>query len=315
MLLKSDVLKSAMLNYLNSIKLDQVEDAQVRNTLSRITLEALRTDILTRGNYKIGSPCQDSYNHEVPASAQIGDEGGEICFNTNLISDQLKERTIEEGFIRLAALAFHEHVHHLQSRWTNVKKNEDEAYRVADYVLLTAKTVQMPSLKWSVAATNIPIGSSVDESPLSTLAHGTKIQIPLNAVIAAQKTQLGLGGDEFSQSVYDLSLSCSLVFPSSSENRVLTGTLQIEVDHIDESLWEDARIFGGVFQKCRYSEKIAGKYTINGAPRSDIQVICTSSYSVSMPHDCRETWPYVSAFRRVIENAGGVLTPTPAVQF
>jgi hypothetical protein len=316
MLLQGEQLKSAMLNYLNSIKLDQVEDAQVKSTLSRISVAALRADILTRDNYKSGSRCQDSYNLAVPASAKIGDQGGEICFDTALISEQLKGQSVEEGFIRLAALAFHEHVHHFQSPSTDLKKNEDEAYHVSDYVLLTAKTVQMPSLKWSVQSDD-SAEPSIEPSFLSELPAGSKIRIPLNAFVPAQSTLLPLGKISYFTDAQQVELSCNLIFPSSSKNRTLKATLDLEVSKVNLRYARNAQYTGqAVQQYCAYEGAIFGELKLNGVKRPEVDLICSSKYPIATGTECPfYPMPKISGFRKLVENAGGTLTPSSAVQF
>lgn len=316
LLLQGEQLKSAMLNYLNSIKLDQVEDVQVKNTLSRITLEALRADILTRDNYKSGSQCRDSYNREVPASAKIGDQGGEICFDTGLISEQLKGQTVEEGFIRLAALTFHEHVHHFQSKWTDMKKNEDEAYRVSDYVLLTAKTVQMPSLKWMVKPDE-QVAPGIDASHMSRLPQGSKIRIQLNADIAATDQMLSLGKYSYFRDGNEIQFTCYLHFLPSKKNRTLKAEFELDVDHIGGNISRYAAFEGGHMQDyCAVEESIAGKVTIDGKLRPEMEMGCTSAYQISHGTDCPNyPSPTISNLRKLIENAGGTLTPSSAVKF
>jgi hypothetical protein len=316
MLLQGEQLKSAMLNYLNSIKLDQVADAQVKNTLSRISIAALRTDILTRDNYKSGSQCQDSYNQNVPASAKIGDQGGEICFDTNLISEQLKGRTVEEGFIRLAALAFHEHVHHFQNPSTNLQKNEDEAYHVSDYVLLTAKTVQMPSLKWSVQS-DTPTEPSIDDSYLTELPQGSKIRMPVSAFVPTQSTIVQLGKISYNRYNQETELSCYLSFPSSGKNRTLNATLELEVEIINLRAGRNAQYQDQTLQEsCVDEGAIFGELKLNGVKRPEIRLICATSYPIATGTECPfYPAPKISDMRKLIENAGGALTLSSPVSF
>jgi len=149
LLLEDGSLKRAMQNYLSSISLSSVNNDSVRATLTRVIANgALRKDIETTGNYVIEARCHDAYDNSVAASAHIGDVGGPICFDVERLADSYRELSREEGMIRLAALAFHEHIHHFQDPKSPIEEIEREAYRVGAYVELTAKVVQEPLLKW-----------------------------------------------------------------------------------------------------------------------------------------------------------------------
>jgi hypothetical protein len=126
--------------------------------------------------------CHDSLNAEVPASAKIGEIGGKICFDTKKIADEFHDLSQEEVMIRLAALAFHEHVHHFQKPETDLKINEDEAYNLSAYVKITAKLTQIPVLKWSdanleqayytmTATHDIVFGANSLSAPLAVPEH------------------------------------------------------------------------------------------------------------------------------------------------
>ncbi len=93
--------------------------------------QALVNDIQTSGNYTIGTDCKDAYSNSVPASTVIGDVGGKICFNSVQIAADIQNLNQEDGMIRLAALAFHEHVHHFQNASAGATVNEAEAYQFA----------------------------------------------------------------------------------------------------------------------------------------------------------------------------------------
>jgi hypothetical protein len=56
----------------------------------------------------------------------------------------------EDVMVKLASLALHEHTHHFQRFAENqIEANEMEANRIAGYILITAKFVQLPLLKWT----------------------------------------------------------------------------------------------------------------------------------------------------------------------
>jgi hypothetical protein len=61
----------------------------------------------------------------------------------------LKGLSEEDVMVRLAGLAFHEHTHHYQVFSNDkVQENEDLANRIGGYILVTAKFVQLPLLRW-----------------------------------------------------------------------------------------------------------------------------------------------------------------------
>ncbi len=151
LLLQGDGLKNAILNYVRTLQVDQVSDPLTRSTFQRMLRDgALQKDISTPKNYTFGTSCKDAYSDEVPASAKIGDIGGEICFDVEKLAQDYAALSSEEMMIRLASLAIHEHVHHFQQLSNSPSENEDEAYRVSAYLQLTAKIEQIPLLKWSL---------------------------------------------------------------------------------------------------------------------------------------------------------------------
>lgn len=144
-------LKNAMVNYLRTLQVERIEETNLRKLFqSKIEKNRLVEDIQT-SRYKVGS-CTDSLNQAVYASANLGQRSGDICFDSDRLAEALMGLNEEQVMVHLAALAFHEHTHHFQifSKLTrDINENEAEANKVAGYVLLTAKFVQLPLLKWT----------------------------------------------------------------------------------------------------------------------------------------------------------------------
>lgn len=156
LLIEGGGLKRAMQNYITTVPLEQIEDNAVKAVLTRVMVgNALVNDILTPNNYFAATtdqPCVDAFDNKVPASTEVGKFGGRVCFDIDKLVAAYKEYSEEEVMIHLASLAFHEQIHHFQKQSEDVKviqKNEDEANRVAGYILITAKFVQIPLLEWA----------------------------------------------------------------------------------------------------------------------------------------------------------------------
>lgn len=154
LLLEGGGLKLAMLHYLSTLQAGKVSDDQVRESLKRLMAgDRLKKDIMTSNNYVIATSrlaCRDAYNVEVPASTRVGEFGGSICFDVPKLAEAYRGYTQEEILIHLAGLAFHEHMHHFQiPAHDRIQENEDEANRLGGYVLLTAKTLDIPVLNWA----------------------------------------------------------------------------------------------------------------------------------------------------------------------
>lgn len=156
LLIEGGGLKRAMQNYLTTVQVDQIEDEPVKVSMIKMMEgNALIEDLLTPNNYFTATneqPCVDAFNNQVPASTTIGKIGGRVCFDLDKLVEAYKEFSEEEVMIRLASLAIHEHTHHFQKPSADVKviqQNEDEANRVAGYILVTAKFVQIPLLEWT----------------------------------------------------------------------------------------------------------------------------------------------------------------------
>lgn len=160
-------LKASMLHYLDTIDLSQVKNPEIQKTFERMLKDqALQNDISTPKNYKIGLQGCDEPQMPVKGRAKlvraststgsngIPNIGGRVCFDLpGLVSDfRGQGLSVEDAVIKLAAVAFHEHVHHFQegtSDTNTIMQEEDEANNLAGYVELTAKLVQVPLLKWS----------------------------------------------------------------------------------------------------------------------------------------------------------------------
>jgi hypothetical protein len=163
-------LKNAMLNYLKSIPLEQVQDEEVKTNLQKLPL----ADDIATSEYFIAdvNQCVDRFDKKVPASTEIGKPGARICFDVVKLVEDYKNLSEEETMIRLAGLAFHEHVHHFQVLGD---KNEDEANKIGGYVLVTAKYTQIPVLEWSMDSEN-----EDEEIKLLPLHLGSKAAIELS---------------------------------------------------------------------------------------------------------------------------------------
>lgn len=159
------LLKTSMINYLKTMSVAKVENPEARKVfLSYPGVNLLLEDIL-KSRYYISenAECRDAYNNEVGASARIGEKGGVICFDIQKIAYSTRSLSAEKAMIKLAALAFHEHVHHFQNISGNdtkkIEANEYEAYALSAYVELTAKTAQVPILKWDMEDKVLPLCS------------------------------------------------------------------------------------------------------------------------------------------------------------
>lgn len=152
LLLEEDGLKKAMINYLKTIIVDQIEDVQVREKLKvMMKNNSLLNDIMN-SKYVVKTQCFDAYDHSVSASTKVGELNSDICFDIEKLSKIYVGLGDENVMIRLASLAFHEHTHHFQSfspSKKSIRKNEDEANFISGYISITAKFVQLPILKWT----------------------------------------------------------------------------------------------------------------------------------------------------------------------
>lgn len=160
-LINGDSLKNAMMNYLRTVRLEQIEDAQVKATLTRAMAgNALLEDIPNSRYVRDDGNCKDAYGRVASASTRIGVPGAQICFDVGRLAENMRGLGDEALMIRLAAVAFHEHTHHFQvddRTRERVAANEAEGDRVAGYVVLTARFVTLPLLRWT------PPGSGPDQ--------------------------------------------------------------------------------------------------------------------------------------------------------
>ena len=130
----------------------QISESIVKSFLSS-NLNALIIEDIWKSPYRFDSGCVENHNGEtIAARTSIGVRGATICFDLDVLFDQLKQLSVEEATIRIAALAFHEHIHHFQSVNDSMEKNEDAAYKIAAYVRTTAKFAQVPLLQWEGAS-------------------------------------------------------------------------------------------------------------------------------------------------------------------
>jgi len=153
LLIENDGLKQAMLNYLKTIKIDQIEDVKVRVKMKSMMLDEKLLNDIKNSKYGISSNCKDEYDNAVSASTQVGKINSDICFDTEKLSKLYVGLDDENVMIKLASLAFHEHTHHFQVHSPSkkgIEKNEAEANLISGYILITAKFVQLPLLKWTI---------------------------------------------------------------------------------------------------------------------------------------------------------------------
>ena len=153
LLIESGGLKQAMLGYVQTLPLEQVEDAQVRGLLKDLAPKSKLGHDIESSSYVIANAslqCRDAYDQAVPASTRVGKIGSQVCFNVDKLAASYRGLGDEDLMVQLASLAFHEHIHHFQTFSQDaIKKNEADANRVAGYILITAKFVQLPILKWT----------------------------------------------------------------------------------------------------------------------------------------------------------------------
>lgn len=134
-------LKRAMLNYLRTIKVEELRNQEIKELLGKITIPQFENDIL-QSPYYTKNKCQDEFQKSVHASSLFGKQSSPICFDTEKLTMELKSASQEESLLKLAAIAFHEHIHHFQSRPMNheqIEAKEKQAYDFQVYALNTAK--------------------------------------------------------------------------------------------------------------------------------------------------------------------------------
>ncbi|MCK6598408.1 MAG: hypothetical protein L6Q37_08600 [Bdellovibrionaceae bacterium] len=150
LLLEGQGLKKAMINYLITLPVNKIEDLVVRNLFNTMMKDNSLIKDISKTKYLISESCKDSANEHTPASTLVGQMGSDICFNTKKLVSTYKDLNEEEVMVKLASLAFHEHTHHYQRPdKEKMSRNEEDANRLSGYVMITAKFVQLPLLKWS----------------------------------------------------------------------------------------------------------------------------------------------------------------------
>jgi hypothetical protein len=150
--LEGGSLKKALLNYVNTLDVDQISNSGVRLLLKAIIANGALAKDIEIAQYTPTPGCRDSLDQSVNAAAAIGKPGTPICFDVVQLAEEYKGMDGEAAMIRLASLAFHEHIHHFQSPVVALKRNENEAYLISAYVELTAKFLAPPVLKWEPVA-------------------------------------------------------------------------------------------------------------------------------------------------------------------
>lgn len=163
LLIEDGGLKKAMLNYLNTLQISQIQEYKVKTLfVEMMNNNSLKVDI-QNSRYYISTECKGHDQEKTPASTSLGVPGSDICFNIEKLILRFKSLTDEAMMIELAGLAFHEHVHHYQkeplarSKEELIKKHEqleNNANALGGYILITAKYVQIPLLQWSLSGNN-----------------------------------------------------------------------------------------------------------------------------------------------------------------
>ena len=152
LLIEGEGLKKAMLNYVETVIPSQIEDALVRTQLVKMMKQGALAEDIRTSRYVLAtpnSPCKDAYNTFSPASTNVGKPGSDVCFDIAKLLHSFEGLNEEDVMVQLASLAFHEHTHHFQVfSGSAIAQNEDQANRVSGYILVTAKFVQLPLLRW-----------------------------------------------------------------------------------------------------------------------------------------------------------------------
>ncbi len=145
--IESGHLKRALLDYLESLEVDQIQDKQIQKLLTKLSSRNKLQEDINASPYIAPYRCPDIESGK-SATTRIGKRNDEICFDIESLLREYRSLTIEETLIRLASVALHEHVHHFQNKRKPKNENEEEGLLVSAYVRLTAKIKQIPSLKW-----------------------------------------------------------------------------------------------------------------------------------------------------------------------
>lgn len=192
LLIEDGGLKKAMLNYLNTLQISQIQEYKIKALFVEMMKDdSLKMDI-QKSRYYISANCKGYDQEKTPASTSLGVSGSDICFNIEKLIQRFKNLTDEAMMVELAGLAFHEHVHHFQkapSTHNNeelIKKHEqieNNANAVGGYILITAKYVQVPLLQWSLTE-----NSSRDFSLIESL---------YNTIKAKEKAYLNVSTNDY----------------------------------------------------------------------------------------------------------------------
>ncbi|MGZ8556633.1 MAG: hypothetical protein ACXWVX_09685 [Sulfuricurvum sp.] len=167
-LLENGDLKMALLNYLKTLKVDQIPNSsmqysRIKSLFQFATQEnRIQKDIMTPHNYVFNQGCPKTQSFEDNfACTKIGDIYGPINFEVDKIAEYYKSLSTEQLMIRLGSLVLHEHIHHFQNPNIAFAENEADAYLVSDYVKVTAKIAQTPLLKWTPAQSTPELGEAL----------------------------------------------------------------------------------------------------------------------------------------------------------
>ncbi len=150
------VLKQGLMNYLSAIKFNRVQDVKIKKLLLD---KRLRPDILSANNYVIRDQCDSETDKNSLSSTKFGNLKGPICFNVKGLAVVYANRGLsaEMVLVELAAIAIHEHAHHLQQNNPQDKNvaNEKIADRLGAYFLSSARNAQSPTLEWYDSSANL----------------------------------------------------------------------------------------------------------------------------------------------------------------
>lgn len=108
------ILKNALKDYLNSIDVNEIADPVIKKLFTNDYHIAQFVDDINRSSYINEPNCKDEHNKIFSASAGISEFGGKICFDLAQLSKEYQGMTTQGVLIQMAAVALHEHLHHLQ---------------------------------------------------------------------------------------------------------------------------------------------------------------------------------------------------------
>jgi hypothetical protein len=167
---KGRKLKSALEGYFTSLKAGSITEPGRERVAelfaTRYPVQAILTEIGSRGAYA-NLDCRGEDGGQLEISARYGNPGGDICLNLPLIADRLRGKPLEEGLIRIAALAFEAHLRHFQADpWSSSRlkpleihdlerRNRDEISLLVAYFIETARMTEYPLLKWEASSNGL----------------------------------------------------------------------------------------------------------------------------------------------------------------